>query len=320
MTTSQPPPEPVAPLEPTRSLLNGLHACHVQELGQVRQAIGELVEFAEVRENDRQRVHQYAALVPQLREANEHLMMATFGAQDSQAAAEQTSRRQTEFLSMLAHELRNPLQPVILANDRVGKLSCFHPELPALNGIIERQVTHLVHLVDDLLDASRVSSGKLLIEPSLQPLARMLDGAVELSRHAFESRHQDLRLDLPPESLLVEGDLVRMTQVFSNLLLNASKYTHADGCIRLGVRAAASSVEVTVADNGAGIALENQPHIFDLFTQGPRPPGLAPSGLGIGLSLVRTITELHGGTVRVHSAGPGQGSAFTVSLPLPVAA
>ncbi|CAN7329372.1 HAMP domain-containing sensor histidine kinase [Pseudoduganella sp. LjRoot289] len=320
MIHKQPPPAPVAMPEPPNFVLNGLYACHVQELGQVRQVIDELVEFAGERESDRQKAHQYASLVPQLREANEHLVMATFGAQDSQAAAEELNRRQTEFLSMLAHELRNPLQPVMLANDRIGKLSCYHPDLPMLHGIIGRQVRHLVHLVDDLLDASRVSSGKLHIEPQLQPLSDILASAMEISRHAFDSRRQELQFEQPPASLVVNGDRVRMAQVFSNLLLNASKYTHAEGCIRLGVRAAADKVEVTVTDNGAGIPLETQPHIFDLFTQGPHPPGLASAGLGIGLSLARTITELHGGTVRVHSAGSGSGSEFTVTLPLSAAA
>jgi signal transduction histidine kinase len=290
MTHTQPPPEPELP---------------------------DLVEATEI---DRRRVHQYAALVPQLREANANLMRATFDAQDSQAAAEERSRTQTEFLSTLAHELRNPLQPIMLANDRIGRLSSLHPDLPMLHGIIGRQVAHLARLVDDLLDASRVSSGKLLIERNLQPLVGILDAAVELSRHAFDNHRQELLYEPPPAWLVVSGDRVRLIQVFSNLLLNASKFTRVQGRIRLGARVAGNFVEVTVNDNGVGIPLEAQLNIFDLFTQGPHPAGLAPAGLGIGLSLVRTITELHGGTVRVHSAGSGSGSEFNVSLPLPLVA
>lgn len=320
MTHTQPPPEPVATPEFHDSSPNGLHACIVQEVGQVRQATGELLGLVVVAEGDRRRAHQFAALVPQLREANANLMRATFDAQDSQAAAEERSRTQTEFLSMLAHELRNPLQPVMLANDRLGRLAALHPDLPMLHGIIGRQLVHLAHLVDDLLDASRVSSGKLLIDPHLQPLLGILDAAVEISRPAFDKQRQSLLYQPPPASLVVFGDSVRLTQVFSNLLLNASKFTRVQGSIRLGARIVGNLVQVTVNDNGVGIALDAQPHIFDLFTQGPHPAGLAPAGLGIGLSLVRTITELHGGTVRVHSAGVGAGSEFTVSLPLPVAA
>ena len=271
---------------------------------------------AEARENDRRRAHQYVTLVPQLCEANANLMRATFDAQDSQAAAEERSRNQTEFLSTLAHELRNPLQPVMMANDRIGRLSALHPDLPMLHGIIGRQVAHLAHLVDDLLDASRISSGKLHIDRRLQSLAAILDSAVELSQHAFENRRQELVFERPSATVFVLGDRLRLTQVFSNLLLNASKFTRVQGRVRLSACVVGACVEVAVNDNGVGIPLETQPHIFDLFTQGAPPPDLAPGGLGIGLSLVRTITELHGGTVRVHSAGPGGGSEFTVALPL----
>ncbi len=258
----------------------------------------------------------YAKLVPQLREANEHLVVATFEALDSQAAAEAVSRRQMEFLSMLGHELRNPLQPINIANHLIGDLATRNPTLYRLHAIIERQIGHLVRLVDDLMDASRAGTGKIAIERCCLDLNKVIESAVETCQYVIDGREQRLQLQASAEPVFVNGDLDRLTQLFSNLLLNASKYTPAHGHIVIRVQMDQQQVQVQVIDNGAGIPLEIQPFIFDLFTQGPRPLERAPGGLGIGLSLVRTIAELHDGSVHVYSQGSGLGSEFTVTLPL----
>lgn len=255
------------------------------------------------------------ALVPQLREANQNLILATFDAQDAQAAAELANQRQTEFLSMLAHELRNPLHAIIMANNLIDKITNAHPDLPKLQKTIQRQVAHLARLVDDLLDASRVNAGKISIQTSCISLQKVIESAVEIGQPIIKTRRQHLELDVPAQAILIDGDLVRLTQVFSNLLLNASKYTPEYGHLIFRVTPGQYEVEVAMIDDGAGVPLDIQPYIFDLFVQGPRPPIPAQSGLGVGLSLVRTIVQQHGGTVRMSSAGSGTGSQFVVVLP-----
>jgi signal transduction histidine kinase len=267
------------------------------------------------RRSEDRRANTDVALVPQLREANQNLMLATIGAQDAQAAAEAANQCQTEFLSMLAHELRNPLHPIIMANALIGKISNAHPDLPTLHGIIQRQAAQLVRLVDDLLDASRVNAGKISIETSWISLQEIIESAVETSQPIIETRRQHLEFDCPAQAIFIDGDLIRLTQVFSNLLLNASKYTPEFGHLFIRVTSRQHKVEVAVIDDGAGVPLDIQPRIFELFVQGQRPQVPAQSGLGIGLSLVRTIVQLHRGTVSVSSAGSGTGSQFIVTLP-----
>ncbi len=257
----------------------------------------------------------YAKLVPQLRSANEHLVIAALEALDSQQLAEAANLRQTQFLSMLSHELRGPLHPIMIANELLATLTQHHPDLPLLHSLIARQVTQLARLVDDLMDAARASNGKILIECSPMPLQDAIDNAAEALQYTISARHQQLRLDVPQEAVFVHGDLVRLTQVFSNLLSNASKYTPEHGQIAISVLPGEDKVLIKVSDNGAGIPVEIQPFIFDLFTQGPRPERRVAAGLGVGLSLVRTITQLHGGSVAVYSPGSGSGSEFSVTLP-----
>ena len=267
-------------------------------------------------------------LVLQLRTANQNLVIATFDAQDMQAAAEALTIRQDEFLAMLAHELRNPLAPIAMANEYLGTVKDAHPALPEVRAIIDRQINNMTQIVDELLDVSRVKTGKITLRKHALLLSEVIDGAIETSQPFADKRHQklsvevrvDLRIDLPDNlqtnRIMVDGDLVRLVQAFSNLLINATKFTQEYGNITVSTSRLANTVTVLIKDNGVGIAPELQPFIFDLFTQGPRSLERTEGGLGVGLSLVRTIVELHGGTVDVNSEGDGLGSEFRIQLPI----
>jgi signal transduction histidine kinase/ActR/RegA family two-component response regulator len=292
-------------------------ALHERESALLRSTISQLhttIE-AQAREN-RDRSEASAVLVQQLQDANQHLVLATFDARDLQAAAEAASLRQIEFLSMLAHELRNPLQPMAMANDLLAGHTGLHPVIAQVHAVHSRQVAHMARLVDDLLDASRVSSGKITLQPAPVLLSEIIDNAVETSLAGIERRHQQLQVRLPAAPLTIQGDLIRLAQVFANVLINASKFTQEYGHIDVVAQRVGDTVEVCVSDDGAGIAPELQPFIFDLFTQGYRSLERAQGGLGIGLSLVRAITRLHGGSATVASEGAGKGSKFIITLPL----
>jgi signal transduction histidine kinase len=251
----------------------------------------------------------------QLREANEHLVLATVDAQYQREDAQAANRRQNEFLAMLAHELRNPLSPLAMAASLLERDPGAAPQQLKLARVIGRQVDHMARLLDDLLDAARISSGKitLSVEPLL--LADVLRHAVETVQPRIAERGQVLDAGLPPGTVAVEGDKVRLAQVFTNLLGNASKYTGDGGRLRLAAQAGPDEIVVTVEDNGTGIAPDVLPYIFDLFTQGPRSLARSEGGLGVGLNVVRNLVGMHGGTVEAHSDGPGRGSRFTVRLP-----
>jgi signal transduction histidine kinase/ActR/RegA family two-component response regulator len=255
------------------------------------------------------------AALAQLREANEHLVLATVDAQYQREDAEAANRRQNEFLAMLAHELRNPLSPLAMAASLLERDSGAAPQQLKLARVIGRQVDHMARLLDDLLDAARISSGKitLSVEPLL--LADVLRHAVETVQPRIVERGQALDLELPSGAVAVDGDKVRLAQVFTNLLGNASKYTGDGGRLRLAAQAGDDGIVVTVEDNGTGIAPEVLPYIFDLFTQGPRSLARSEGGLGVGLNVVRNLVGMHGGTVEAYSDGPGHGSRFTVRLP-----
>lgn len=254
----------------------------------------------------------------QLREANQHLVLATFGAQDSRSAAEAVNRRQTVFLSMLAHELRNPMASIAIANAVMESLDLNHPRVGKLLAITRRQASHLVRLVDDLLDASRISTGKISLQTRMITLHEVIDSAMETAQPFFTKRGQAVQIALPPLPVVLLGDMVRLSQLFSNLLTNASKFSGDNATVWVKADEHGSDVRVAIKDHGKGIALKYQPGIFDLFSQGEDALEHALSGgLGIGLSLVRTIAEMHGGSVMVESAGAGCGSEFVVTLPLP---
>ena len=313
-TALSPDPED-APAQQLSSEQN-LQALHNREVKLLRETINQLLIMAKMQLQEKDKSDAFGMLIMQLREANQNLVLATFGAQDMQASAEATTVRQTEFLAMLAHELRNPLQPLAMANDLLAKKVDLDPQLVDVHGVIGRQVAHMARLIDDLLDASRVSSGKITLQLAPILLSDIIASAVEVGQASISQRQQVLSVSMPKEALVIEGDLVRLTQVFANLLINASKFTHEFGHIDIVVRRHDDLVEIAVSDDGAGIALDIQPFIFDLFTQGFRSLERAQGGLGIGLSLVRIITQLHGGTVDVFSAGVGFGSQFVLQLPL----
>ncbi|WP_317203518.1 hybrid sensor histidine kinase/response regulator [Janthinobacterium sp.] len=254
--------------------------------------------------------------IAQLREANQNLVLATLDAQSMRDDAEAANRRQNEFLAMLPHELRNPLAPISVAAAMIGQAPGATPQLRRLQAIIGRQVGHLSRLLDDLLDAARISNGKITLLRHPIRLADVIERAVETIQPHLSVRRQLLSVAAPAQALDIDGDHVRLTQVFSNLLANASKFTPDHGHIRIRATPLGRHVEVTVGDDGAGIAADVLPHVFDLFTQGPRSLARSEGGLGVGLSIVRDIVQMHGGTVTASSPGLGGGSVFSVTLPL----
>ena len=259
---------------------------------------------------------ELVGLVEQLREANQNLVVATIGAQTLRDEAEATNLRQNEFLAMLAHELRNPLAPISMASTLMAKLPAPSDALLNLQSIIQRQVRHLARLLDDLLDAARISSGKITMTLAPVALADLIERCIEAVQLRIAERGQQLRVSLPPEPVMIDGDHVRLAQAFSNLLVNASKFTQDGGTLAIVATCKGDSVRVRFEDNGAGIGADVLPHIFALFTQGPRSLARSEGGLGVGLNVVRNVVEMHGGSVEAASAGLGAGSAFTVNLPL----
>ncbi len=232
------------------------------------------------------------------------------------SAVQEADRRKDEFLAMLAHELRNPLAPIRNATQVLRLVGPSESKLQQAREMIDRQVQHLTRLVDDLLDVSRITRGKITLHQAPVDLAAVVTRAAEMSRPLLEARSHELTLALPTEPVPVHGDAIRLLQVLANLLTNAAKYTPDGGHLRVAVARADGDAVVRVKDNGVGITAELLPRVFDLFTQGDRSLARSEGGLGIGLTLVKRLVELHGGTVEVHSDGPGKGSEFAVRLPL----
>ena len=228
------------------------------------------------------------------------------------------NRRKDEFLALLAHELRNPLAPIRNGVEIMRLLGPGNPQIIRDTGeLIARQVTHLARLVDDLLDVSRVTQGKVLIKEEPVELASAINNGIELAQPLIDAKRHKLSISLPTtEALRVRGDPTRLAQIVGNLLDNAAKYTNADGRISLSVVREGDEAVITVEDNGVGISRGLLPHVFELFTQGERSVDRAQGGLGIGLSLVKSLVELHRGAVAAASAGYGTGSTFTVRLPV----
>ena len=226
-----------------------------------------------------------------------------------------SDRRKDEFIAMLGHELRNPLAPIRTAAEVFRRIAGGNPEYLELSQILQRQVQQMTRLLDDLLDVSRITQGKIKFKREAFDLALVAQRAVEACRPLMESRRHQLRLDLPKAVLRVEGDSVRLVQLVTNLLNNAARYTPVGGRITLTMGRRRGAVEIRVKDNGAGISPDALPRIFDLFVQANPSATGSQDGLGIGLTLVKIIAEHHGGTVTAASAGPGQGSEFIVTLP-----
>ena len=255
-------------------------------------------------------------LVGNLREANAHLVIASINAKQLQSKAEASNQLQALFISMLAHELRNPLAPIAMVVELLGKLVKDDTRLEHLHGILARQTGHLTRLVDDLMDVTRINSGKIRIQKTAVQLASLIRLATETTQPMLNDRDQHIEIDLPVDEVLIDGDPVRLTQLFSNLLINASKFSADKAVIRISARVDKAQVAIAIQDPGIGISAELKPRIFELFTQGAAGQGTSLGGLGIGLSLVKTIAQMHDGSVSVESEGVGRGSEFTVLLPV----
>jgi signal transduction histidine kinase len=230
-------------------------------------------------------------------------------------ALKQADQRKDEFLATLAHELRNPLAP-IRNGLQILRMAPEGPRAEEVRGMMDRQLTHLVRLIDDLLDVSRVSRGKIDLRRVRMKLQDAISAAIEASKPLIEASGHALSLDLPDDPLWVDGDLTRLAQVVSNLLNNAAKYTAEGGRIVLSVARRGHAADITVSDNGLGIDAAMLPRVFELFAQSDEHLERAQGGLGIGLALVSKLVEMHGGSVRAASEGVGRGSSFTVTLPL----
>lgn len=231
-------------------------------------------------------------------------------------AAAQTARRKDEFLAMLAHELRNPLAPIRNALHLLAADGGDTNQDQDLRAMIQRQVDHMVRLVDDLVEVSRLSRGTIDLRRERVDLATILRNAIDLSGPLIDAGQHELVLDLGEETLAIDADPVRIAQVFGNLLNNAAKYAAPSGRITLRAFRDGDEAVVSVRDRGIGIEPEMLPHVFELFTQGRREAHRAQDGLGIGLTLVRSLVEMHGGSVAAASDGCGRGSEFIVRLPM----
>jgi PAS domain S-box-containing protein len=234
----------------------------------------------------------------------------------AEEALKEGDRRKDEFLATLAHELRNPLAPIRNVVHVLQLTGGDDPVARKARDVMERQLNHLVRLVDDLLDVSRITRGKLRLRTEPTDLATVVRNAVEVSRPLIEQSAHELTVALPPEGVPLNGDLVRLSQVFANLLNNAAKYTEPGGRVTLTAAVEGPAVVVAVRDTGVGIPPAALPRLFDIFSQVAGHQERSQGGLGIGLSLVRGLVDLHRGTVEAHSDGPGTGSTFVVRLPI----
>jgi signal transduction histidine kinase len=226
---------------------------------------------------------------------------------------ELANRSKDEFLAMLGHELRNPLAPIVTALQIMrlrGEETLQRERL-----IIERQVHHLVRLVDDLLDVSRITRGKIELTRERIEMSEIVARAIEMAGPLIEQRRHRLSVDVPREGLVLEADAVRMAQVVANLLNNAAKYTEPEGRIAVSAALEGGAITLRVRDSGIGLSAAMLPRIFDIFVQERQTLDRSQGGLGLGLAIVRVLVELHGGTVEAHSEGLDQGSEFVVRLP-----
>jgi signal transduction histidine kinase/ActR/RegA family two-component response regulator len=225
-------------------------------------------------------------------------------------------QRKDEFLATLGHELRNPLAPLLTGLQLLRMGTTTDAAAGRVTAVMERQVDHLVRLVDDLLEVSRITRGVIDVQREPVDLATLLRSAVDTTRPMFDAQEHELHVQLPREQITISGDAVRLTQVFANLLTNAAKYTNQGGRIELEALRLGGNAVIRVRDNGIGIAPGHLRSVFEMFMQVDRSNRRAQGGLGIGLTLVRSLVQMHGGTVTAHSAGPGSGSEFVVTLPV----
>ncbi|MEO8386572.1 MAG: ATP-binding protein, partial [Betaproteobacteria bacterium] len=232
------------------------------------------------------------------------------------AALREADRHKDEFLATLAHELRNPLAPLRNGLEILRMPGADAAVSARAREMMERQLKHMVRLVDDLLDVSRITTGKLAVKKERVELQAVIHIAVETARPFIEARRHALEIDVPATPIWLDADATRLAQVVSNLLNNAARYTEPGGLIEINVSLKDAGVEVSVSDNGIGIPPGLLPTIFDMFTQADQSLERRQAGLGVGLTLARKLIELHGGAIEARSAGLGHGSKFVVSLPV----
>jgi signal transduction histidine kinase len=252
----------------------------------------------------------------ELEQANRTLQSEVAERSRIEQALKEADRHKDEFLAMLAHELRNPLAPILNAVQLMRKKPLGDPQLVWSRDVIERQLVHLTRLVDDLLDVSRITRGKINLAREPVDVAGLVARAVETVQPLFLERGHQFTIEMPEEPIRVYGDPLRLTQALGNVLANAAKYTDGAGRISLSARRSGDVLEIRVRDTGIGIPSDLLPMIFDMFTQLRNDTGRSQSGLGIGLALVRKLLEMHGGTVTASSEGDGLGSEFLMTLPV----
>jgi signal transduction histidine kinase len=266
------------------------------------------------------RVRVYADLLAALVET---LLSENFRAHEyerTMARLAETVEAKDQFLAMLAHELRNPLAPIRIAMQIIGMRETTDEAVRKARDIVDRQVAHLARLLDDLFDVSRITTGRIELRREKVNVGSIVADALEVSRSLIQDRAHSLSVSLPEESLFVDADPVRLEQVITNLVNNAARYTPPHGHIAVTAARENAEVVLRVRDDGIGIASHMLPRVFDLFVQGERSPARSEGGLGVGLTVVRKLVELHGGSVDVQSEGPGRGSEFVVRLPSSAAA
>src|SRR5450830_1868084 len=240
---------------------------------------------------------------------------AMLRARQRQYQVRETQRRKDQFLASLGHELRNPLAPIKTSAALLGHLYPDSAQVARLQAVIERQVTHLTRLVDDLLDVARINTGKIELQYQDFTLEQMLGHVLELCQPAASEQHIGISQDLPPYTVRLHADYARVVQIFANIVSNAVKFTPDGGHIHIAARQAQGQLQVVIEDNGIGLDADAMARIFSMFEQGRTVAGEMTSGLGIGLSLARQFAEMHGGGIDASSDGPGRGSRFIVTLP-----
>jgi signal transduction histidine kinase len=270
-----------------------------------------------------EKTRELEALNRSLQRANAELEAANRSLQSENAertraeqALKEADRHKDEFLAMLAHELRNPLAPIHNAIELMRIKPLNDPQLNWARDVIARQLTSLTRLVDDLLDVSRITRGKINLTRQMVELEGLISRAIETVHPLFDERKHQLTLELPEPGVKVFGDPTRLTQAIANVLGNAAKYTDQGGQVIVSAVTRGADVEISIRDNGIGIRREMLPHVFELFTQLDRDDGRAQGGLGIGLALVQRLVRMHGGDVSATSDGQGRGSEFVIRLPL----
>ena len=278
-----------------------------------------LVSAAQAAIRARQRQYQTREQLEALREAEEALRAREHELETLAERLRSADRRKDEFLAMLAHELRNPLAPIRNASELLSRTLPSEPKLQSQVAIVKRQITHLSRLVDDLLDVSRITQGRIELQRQPIDLGYVIAQAMESVEPLMRAKHHKVTITRIEHPLYVNGDSARLVQCLSNILTNSAKYTDDGGTIRVDVREEDHCAVIEVMDNGIGIPTELLPQIFDLFVQSARSLDRSLGGLGIGLSLVQRLIEMHGGRVTAHSEGPGTGARFEVRLPLTTA-